>query len=449
MDQGLVAKYELRLPRYTSYPTAPHFSPAVTGGDYGRWLGELPPDTALSLYLHIAYCAELCWFCGCHTKITKRYAPVQDYLEVLLEEVDLVAARLSDRRPVRHVHFGGGSPTILSPADFSRAIAHLRERFSWTETVEVAVELDPRTTRQDFVETMAASGVNRVSLGIQDFDPVVQQAIHRVQPREMSEQVVGWLRQYGIFEINLDLVYGLPYQTEAGLGSTVEQAVSLRPSRVSLFGYAHVPWMKKHQRLIPEKALPDTETRWRQYEMATARLQELGYVAIGLDHFALPEDGLTVAQRERRLHRNFQGYTTDAAGVLLGLGASGIGSLPQGYVANEGDIEAYKRLIRSGQLAVRRGIAVSDDDRLRRAIIERLMCDLAVDVAEIAGSHGVSMDSFDTEMNAMAGLEQDGILRRDGNRIVVTDEGRPLVRAVCAVFDRYLKRGEARHSQAV
>ncbi|MEO5372860.1 MAG: oxygen-independent coproporphyrinogen III oxidase [Alphaproteobacteria bacterium] len=453
MLQHLLTKYDLRLPRYTSYPTAPHFSPAVDADTYGRWLSELPAelpaDGALSLYLHIAYCAEMCWFCGCHTKITRRYAPVAAYLDSLLAEVDLVAGRLPGRLAARHVHFGGGSPTILSPDDFSRTIERLRARFAIASDAEIAVELDPRTADEAYVAAMARAGVTRASVGVQDFDETVQHAINRIQPYAVTERVIAWLRGHGIAEVNMDLVYGLPHQTTASVMEMVDRAVGLRPRRLSLFGYAHVPWMKKHQRLIPEDALPGMAERWSQYEAATRRLGAHGYVAVGLDHFAAPDDELAVAQAEKRLHRNFQGYTTDTAAVLLGFGASGIGSLPQGYVVNEGDIGAYRRLIAAGTLATRRGIAIGAADRLRRDIIERLMCDMAVDLDEVAARHGVAPGSFAAELAALADLDGDGVVRRDGPRITMTDEGRPLVRAVCAVFDQYLKRGEARHSKAV
>ncbi len=449
MRPELAAKYDLRVPRYTSYPTAPHFSPAVGADRYGQWLAELPPTTPLSLYLHIAYCAEMCWFCGCHTKITRQYAPVADYMDCLWREVDMVAGRLSQRMPASHIHFGGGSPTILTPDDFVATIERLRRRFLVAEDAEIAVELDPRTADEDYVKAMAGCGVTRASIGVQDFNPVVQKAINRIQPYEVTAQVIGWLRQYGVPEINMDLVYGLPHQTADSLIETVDLAVGFKPRRIALFGYAHVPWMKKHQRLIPEAALPDLSERWRQYDTAGARLVEHGYIQVGLDHFALADDEMAEALRENRLHRNFQGYTTDEASVLLGFGASGIGSLPQGYVANEGAIHAYKQVIRAGRLATTRGVAVSPEDLLRRSLIERLMCDLSLDVEAVCARFGADPAQFDAELDGLAGLEGDGLLTREGRRITMTEEGRPLVRAACAVFDRYLRAGETRHSKAV
>jgi oxygen-independent coproporphyrinogen-3 oxidase len=450
MRPDLAAKYDLRVPRYTSYPTAPHFHAGVGSDAYKGWLGGLDPALELSVYLHIAYCAEMCWFCGCHTKITKRYAPVAAYMESLWREMALVAEALPTRMTARHVHFGGGSPTILSAEDFVRTVDLLREHFILKPDAEVAVELDPRTADEAYVKAMAGAGVTRASIGVQDLDDKVQQAINRIQPYEITEQVTGWLRHHGVAEVNIDLIYGLPYQTLDGLLATIDKAVTgLRPRRVALFGYAHVPWMKKHQTLIPEESLPDTATRFAQYEQGCRLLTEtLGYVQVGLDHFAAPDDELAVALKDKRLHRNFQGYTTDSAPALIGLGASGIGSLPQGYVANEGEIHAYQRAIVEGRLPTARGVAVTADDLMRRDIIERLMCDLEVDLDRVAERHD-SPERFEGELAALAPLQADGLVTVDGQRITVTDDGRTLVRAVCAAFDRYLKQGEQRHSKAI
>lgn len=449
MRTDLIERYDLRVPRYTSYPTAPHFGPRVDAGRYEAWLGALAPETPLSLYAHVAYCAEMCWFCGCHTKATKKYAPVADYLDALLDEVALVASKLPARMGVAHIHFGGGSPTVLTPADFTRMVGTLRAHFDLLPGAEIAVELDPRTADEDYVIAMAKAGVTRASIGVQDFNAKVQAAINRIQPFAVTERVIGWLRAQGIAAINMDLCYGLPHQTVESVIETVDRAAELRPARIALFGYAHVPWMKTHQRLIAEEALPDMAERWRQYEAASARLQALGYVAIGLDHFALPDDALVVARRKGGLHRNFQGYTTDSAPALIGFGASAIGSLPQGYVANEIAIDRYKMLVREGRLPIARGIEITAEDKLRRAVIERLMCDMEVDLDEVAADYGACGDRFNAEIASLAALEADGIVRREGHRLTVTEEGKPLVRAVCAAFDRYLNAGEARHSKAV
>lgn len=449
MREDLIQRYDMAVPRYTSYPTAPHFSPAVNGETYAHWLAALDSAAPLSLYLHIAYCAEMCWFCGCHTKATRKYAPVADYLDALLEEARLVARALPACMRLDHIHFGGGSPTLLTPADFGRTLAHLREHYNVTLDAEIAVELDPRTADEAYVAAMARAGVTRASIGVQDFDARVQKAINRIQPHDVTARVICWLRAHGVTAINMDLCYGLPFQTVTSLLDTVDKAAALRPSRIALFGYAHVPWMKPHQKLIPEASLPGIEQRWEQYEAAAARLAAHGYVTIGLDHFALPDDAMAKAQAARALHRNFQGYTTDEAPVLIGLGASAIGALPQGYAANEIAIDRYKETVREGRLPVTRGIAVTGEDRLRRAIIERLMCDMSVDLEEIALMHDVEAESFDADLSRLAPLEADGIVMRTGRRLELTEQGRPLVRAVCAVFDEYLGKGAARHSKAV
>ena len=449
MRLDLIEKYDLRVPRYTSYPTAPHFGPSVDGKAYARWLSELEPTAPLSLYLHIAYCAEMCWFCGCHTKATHKYAPVADYLEAVRAEAKLIASKLPARMKVDHVHFGGGSPTLLKAHDFAQTLAQLREYYNVTLDADIAVEMDPRTATEAYVRAMAKAGVTRASIGVQDFDERVQKAINRIQPYDVTARVIRWLREAGISAINMDLIYGLPYQTVESVVEMTRLAAGLAPARIALFGYAHVPWMKPHQKLIPEEALPDMGERWAQYEASADALLEAGYVRVGLDHFAHPDDPMAKAAQAGALHRNFQGYTTDEAPVLVALGASGIGSLPQGYVANEIAIERYKETVRAGDLPIARGIAVSGDDKLRREIIERLMCDMNVDLAAIAELHGLDADAFDPELAALEPLEADGIVLRDGSRLVITEEGRPLMRAVCAVFDRYLEQGGARHSKAV
>ena len=449
MRDALIAKYGGPVPRYTSYPTAPHFSEAVGPADYGDWLAKVSADTKLSLYLHVPFCDTLCWFCGCHTKIVRRYEPVAAYFEVLIEELRLVADRLGGRRPVQHVHLGGGSPTILSGDDHARLAAVLRRHFDLQPDAQVAIEIDPRGMTENDVAALAAAGVNRASLGVQDIDARVQQAINRIQPFEETAAVVEMLRAAGIEALNLDLMFGLPHQTVDGLGRTVERALTLAPNRIALFGYAHVPQMKSHMRLIPEDALPDSAERWAQQDAAAERLIAAGYWQIGLDHFARPDDSLARALDGGHLRRNFQGYTDDRAPVLIGLGASAIGELPQGYVQNQVPMRAYAKAVQAGALATAKGIALSADDRLRRAVIERLMCELAVDLDQICAEQGADGSDFGPELARLAALEQDRLVERDGRMIRITEAGRPLLRSVACVFDRYLGRGQARHSQAV
>jgi len=456
MNPTLLAKYDQRVPRYTSYPTAPHFHPGIDAGCYESWLAALSPDEPASLYLHVPFCAELCHYCGCHTTAVHRYEPVAHYAGLIEREIDLVADAIGAdsarrRQPVSHIHWGGGTPTMLRPDELRRISAKLGARFAIRPDAEIAVEIDPRTLTLAGVGALAASGVTRASLGVQDFHPAVQRAINRVQSYDETARAARWLRRAGIRAINLDLMYGLPHQTADSVVATVEQALTLQPDRIALFGYAHVPWMKRHQRLLPEDALPDAAARFAQREAAAARIAAAGFVPIGLDHFARPDDPMARSLAAGTLRRNFQGYTTDGAPALIGFGASSIGGLPQGYVQNEPSIPGYGAAIRSGRLATVRGVAIDEDDRLRREIIERLMCDFTVDLDAVCARHG-SRDAasrFAAERAAIDRLAADGIVERDGARIAVTALGRPLVRAVCAAFDRYLAAGADKHSRAI
>ncbi|MHC5654380.1 oxygen-independent coproporphyrinogen III oxidase [Stappia sp.] len=437
------------VPRYTSYPTAPHFHAGVNGETLGGWLGELAPETALSLYLHVPYCRTICNYCGCHTKGALRDDPVIAYAQTLLDEVALVADRLGRRRPVTHIHWGGGTPSLLPRAHFLKIVAALKNRFALSPDCEHAIELDPRTVTSDLAETLREAGITRASLGVQDFDPVVQKAIGRIQPFEQVERAVAHLRAAGIEAINFDLMYGLPHQTLDSIAETIRLTQLLRPGRIALFGYAHVPWFKKHQRLIDEAALPGASERIEAADFARAELASAGYEAIGLDHFALPDDSMAIAYREGRLRRNFQGYTTDTADALIGLGCSSIGRLPEGYVQNQPDVGGWTRAVAAGELPVARGIALNADDRARAEIIERLMTDHRVDVAEVAAHHGFAVDHFAESFDALAEMVRDGLAIIEENRVAVTQEGQRYARIAAAAFDAYLAAGAARHSVAV
>ena len=449
MDRSLIAKYDGRVPRYTSYPTAPHFHEGVDTETYARWLAALPDEAPLSLYLHVPFCDTLCWFCGCHTTVVNRPEPVSAYLEVLLAEIDLVGAAIGGPRRVVHLHLGGGSPTMLHPAEVERLFAALRARFELDPAGEIAIEVDPRGLSRETVEALGRAGLNRASIGVQALDPKVQAAVNRTQPFEATARAIEWLRAAGVRGVNMDLMYGLPHQTVDGTAETMRRILSLAPDRVALFGYAHVPWMKRHQRLIDEAALPDAESRWRQFEAAAAELDAAGYVRIGLDHFARPDDGLARAWRAGRLRRNFQGYTDDQARALIGLGASAIGELPQGYVQNIVRTPDYAEAVRNGRLATARGVMLGDEDRLRRAVIERLMCDMAVDLEAVCARHGAAPEVFTAELESLAPMRADGVVAVDGWRISVAEAARPLLRTVCAAFDAYLVAGETRHALAV
>ncbi len=437
------------LPRYTSYPTAPHFHENIDRETYKSWLKQLGPESEISLYLHIPFCDTLCWFCGCHTKITRRYDPVAGYLKALLMEAEHVSSLISSEAKVTHIHFGGGSPTILSPDDFTRTITTLRNNFNISSGVKFAVEIDPRELTDEHIKALTDSGVNRASIGVQDFDPKVQKAINRIQTFEETAHVINGLRDNGVNSINIDLLYGLPYQTLESIRATIDKVMTLKPERVSFFGYAHVPWMKKHQSMIPEEALPDVEERMEQSDFSSRILEEAGYVRIGFDHFAHPDDHMVEALNNGTLRRNFQGYTTDNSTAIIGLGASSIGQLPQGYIQNRPEIGRYQAEIMNLGLATVRGYELNEDDKLRAFIIERLMCDLTFSEKTLLQNFGERSRPAILEARELLAHEESGYLTATPDGFRITEEGRPYIRMICAHFDAYLKLGKARHSLAV
>ena len=449
MTPELIARYDQRVPRYTSYPTAPQFSDSLTPDIYRAWLAALDPAEPVSIYLHVPFCSELCWYCGCHTTVARGYSAIAHYTRLLQQEITLVAEALPQGTMVSHIHWGGGTPTILDPQDMLSVMTLLQTRFRFLPQTQTAVEIDPRVLTPAHVDAMVRGGLTRASLGVQDFNPTVQESINRVQSFETTQNAMRWLREGGVSGINLDLMYGLPHQTAESVVDGMVRVLELEPDRLALFGYAHVPWMKKHQQLIPERLLPDPTERVRQLEAATEFLENNGYVAIGIDHFAKPDDDLVKAQQHGRLHRNFQGYTTDEASTLIGLGASAIGSLPQGYVQNAAAVARYLELVGSGKPAISRGVALDDDDRLRRAIIERLMCDFHVDIETIEKKCGMEGNDFSEELARIDALAVDGIVNRDGKTITLPKNARQLVRHVCAVFDRYFAVTANSYSKAL
>jgi oxygen-independent coproporphyrinogen-3 oxidase len=439
------------VPRYTSYPTAVHFSPAVDAEKYAEWLGGIAPQSALALYLHIPFCRELCWYCGCHTAVARNQSPIDDYVETLLAEIDLVSKRIGHRARVSSVHFGGGSPNTLSTQHLQLLFAKLHDCFVFSPDAAIAAELDPRTLSSAWIRNAARLGMNRASLGVQVFDPNVQAAINRRQSYDLVRHTVETLREEGIEAINFDLMYGLPRQTTRSLLDTVEQSLDLKPQRMALFGYAHVPWMMARQRLIRDEDLPSPTQRLQQQVTAAASLKAAGYVPIGLDHFARPEDALAIAAETGGLHRNFQGYTAERADHLVGFGASSISSFAAGFAQNIAAVPKWRAAIRAGQPAIARGLILTADDRFRAAIIERLMCTLTVDLAELSRSWQRSLDELTEELARLTEMESDGLLSVKDYTIAVTEPGRPFLRNVCAAFDRYLLRGEGapRHALAI
>lgn len=445
MRADLARKYAAPVPRYTSYPTAPHFSPRVGDVQYVSWLGALPDRATVSLYVHIPFCHELCWYCGCNTKATKRYPPIAGYLRSLESEIMNVAALVPPKHRVTHLHWGGGSPNILSAGDIVALAGALQGAFNFAEGTEFAVEIDPRHMDAAKADAFARAGVNRVSVGVQDFDADVQAAIGREQSYATTRDAIAALRVRGIASTNIDLMYGLPRQTQASVERTIGQVLSLDPDRIAVFGYAHLPERMKHQRLMPLEALPETIERFAQAEQIGRRLEAHGYVRIGLDHFAKPGDTLAAG----RVARNFQGYTTDTADALIGLGASAIGRLPQGYVQNAVAVADYERRIRAYGLGTAKGLALTGDDKVRAAVIERLMCDLTFSASSLRRTFGTAADPVVREAEALLETAEDGLVVPTADGFVVTDVGRPFIRSICARFDAYLPRSIARHAAGV
>lgn len=447
-----ILNYDRLVPRYTSYPTAPHFKPVAEAWNYADHLANLPARSNLSLYLHVPFCAKMCWYCGCHTKITERYAPVEDYAHLMLREIDMLGDVISRLHSIQNIHFGGGSPGMLRAVDFEKIMSRIGEKFTLDKDADIAIEIDPRGLTEGRVAGYAASGVNRISLGVQDFDDKVLQSVNREQPFELSETAVNLFRAHGITKFNFDLLYGLPHQTPEIMAETIEKALSLNPDRISLFGYAHVPWMKKHMRLIEEAALPDKSARYDLFETGASLLEEAGYVAIGIDHFAKPDDKMSIALKTGKLNRNFQGYTTENTDALIGIGASSIGKLPAGYVQNAVAMPHYRDAILAGKLPVQKFCPITAEDKLRGAVIERIMCDFNVDLGEICEKYNFPITTLDYKLSDLTEFINDGFVTLTNQRtITITPSARQLVRIIASIFDEYLERvsDTPRHAKAI
>ena len=446
---AIIAKYSQNIPRYTSYPTAPHFRNDEGGRLVETMLSSIGQHERISLYLHIPFCDKLCWFCGCHTKHTLQYAPVEAYVGSLVEEIRLVSQRIGFKAALEHVHFGGGSPSMLERSDFQRLREALETAFAVDEKTEISVEVDPSDVKPGTIEGLSDLGITRGSIGVQDFHPEVQAAINRPQSFELTRDVVIALREAGVRSLNIDALYGLPLQTRDRMEDTILKVIELKPDRTAIFGYAHVPWMKKHQQMIRDEDLPDGLQRLQQAERAGWVFATHGYERIGFDHFALPHDSMAVAAREGRLHRNFQGYTTDACDTLIGLGASSISKFRGGYLQNIVATNQYREAVAEGRLTASKGFELSQDDIVRAFMIERLMCDFEIDPAMLEAQFGAVANPYIREIQLAAASEADGLCRMQDGKFVVPAEMRQFVRIVAAKFDAYLKDSGFRYSRAV
>ena len=449
MEASLLEYARMAVPRYTSYPTAVQFHDGVGPGDYKSWLGEITPEKPISLYVHIPFCQSLCWYCGCNTTVPNSYDRVGKYLLALKTEIELVAENTSDQVTVSHLHFGGGTPSYLEPGHFEQLCALLKNSFNFLDTAELAVEADPRTLSPKIIAAFSNSGVSRVSLGVQDFNPKVQALINRIQSQDMVSQCVAQFKAQGIKDINFDLMYGLPGQSVDTVRQSAETAAGMMPDRIAVFGYAHVPWFKKHQRVIRTELLPDIEQRMEQADVIAETLMENGYIRIGFDHFAHPGDALSTALEQGTLHRNFQGYTTDTADTLIGFGASSISTLPQGYCQNSPHLGQYTSRLENKAFATLRGLALCDEDKLRRVAINTLMCHFSLDMAQVCLSNHKPCNALDDSLPALKTLAHDGLVQLDKRLVTVTPKGRRFIRNIAACFDQYLKQDNQKHSLAV
>ena len=452
VDLELVKKYNVPGPRYTSYPPATHFTTEVSPEMFLEQIrANNQTDRDLSLYFHLPFCYSLCWYCGCTTVITADQSKSARYVEYLAREMDLVRPLLNPRRKVVQLHFGGGTPTFSLPDEIRRLGDLIHSRFTLAPDLEAGVEVDPRRLTREHLVALREVGFNRASMGVQDNDPTVQKAVHRLQPFEMTRQVVEWMRETGFRSVNIDLIYGLPYQTPQSFARTLDETLSIKPDRFAVFNYAHVPWMKPAQKILKAELLPTPETKLELLKMTIERLTAEGYVYIGMDHFALADDELAVAQRQKTLQRNFQGYSTRGGADIYAFGMSSISQAEGFYWQNLKDLPEYYASLDAGRLPFHRGYVMTAEDRLRRVTIMRLMCDLGLDYA--AMSKLLALDfrqHFAAEIESLDDMEADGLLVKTSDGLLVTDLGRLLIRNIAMRFDAYADtRRENRFSRTI
>jgi oxygen-independent coproporphyrinogen III oxidase len=454
VDLRLVEKYNQPGPRYTSYPPATRF---VAPFSSERLLERIEENNRtatrdLSLYFHLPFCKSLCWYCGCNTVITTQQDQSAAYLNLIAREIALIKARIHPDRKVTQIHFGGGTPTFLMPEELWRLGEMIRDNFKVADDVEFGVEIDPRRLTIQHVKALRAIGCNRASLGVQDHNPAVQVAIHRIQPKEMTAQAVEWLRGQGVNFINIDLIYGLPHQTKESFGKTIDEVLEFVPDRLAVFSYAHVPWIKPAQKLLQTDALPGAETKLELLKLTIEKLTREGqFVYIGMDHFARPDDELTVAQKNKTLQRNFQGYSTRGDADIYSFGISSISQAEGAYWQNRKELPFYEEALLRNELPIERGYILTDEDILRRTTIMRLMCDLGVNYGEMSKQLGLNFrEHFAQEIGALSDLEADSLLIRSDSGIAITDTGRLFIRNIAMRFDAYLpQEAERRFSRTI
>jgi len=441
VSEEFLARYNRPGPRYTSYPTAPVWNDSFGPADLEKVHEEAQrAKSPVSLYMHIPFCESLCLFCACNVIIQKDKRVSPPYLDILKREVEHISRSVSSDRPVVQFHWGGGTPTYLTPAQIEELFGFTREHFTFAPDAEIGIEVDPRVTSREHLETLRKLGFNRLSMGIQDFHPLVQKTINRVQPFELTADLIQSARALGFESVNVDLIYGLPYQTAETFAHTVEQILELTPDRVALFSYAHVPWLKKQQNSF-EGHLPEGLQKFEIFRTGLLKFLESGYLYIGMDHFAKPGDELAVSQQNRTLHRNFQGYTTKAGADLYGMGITAISAIQNAYAQNQRDIPSWEKAVNERGIATMRGYHLSDDDRLRRAVINRLLCHTMVLKQEISREFGIDFDSyFADELTRLEAFREDGLAVLHPGEIRTTWLGRIFIRNLAMIFDPYLER---------
>jgi oxygen-independent coproporphyrinogen III oxidase len=449
----LVRKYNQPGPRYTSYPPATRFAPTTARQVF---LDRMREDNRgnngnLSLYFHLPFCRSLCWYCGCTTIITTQQRKSASYLELLNQEMQVMRGWINPERKVAQLHFGGGTPTFLLPDELRQLGRMIRRSFQIAPSAEFGVEIDPRRLTEDHVRALREIGVNRVSLGVQDHNPKVQLAIHRIQPRAVTEQAIQWIRAAGIKMLNIDLIYGLPHQTPESFERTLEEVIAMKPDRLAVFSYAHVPWIKPSQKILETENLPTAETKLQLLKLTIEKLTGSGFINIGMDHFARPDDELTIAQKNKTLQRNFQGYSTCGNTDIYSFGISSISQAAGAYWQNFKEINAYSEALSHGQAPIERGYVLTEDDQIRRQVIMRLMCDLEMDYSELSGAVGVNVPTyFASEIGSLNDLEADGLVERSFAGLKVTHAGRMFIRNVAMRFDAYLpQQAERQFSRTV
>src|SRR5437773_5230839 len=443
IDFDILKRFNSQGPRYTSYPTAPVFSPDFTGQDFKKEIIDTNANGAdgpLSLYFHFPFCAKLCYFCGCTMRVTHDRSLISQYNGYIEKEINLLAPLISKRRKVVQMHWGGGTPSYLLPDEIRQLGNYIRKQFSFDPDIEASVEIDPRNMAREHIAAFADVGFNRTSFGVQDFNLRVQQAINRVQSEEITRQVVLWAREFGFQSVNLDLIYGLPYQTVETFSETVEKVIDISPDRLAVFNYAHVPWLKKHQGVMPAEAMPSPDERLAILKMTSEKLTDAGYEYIGMDHFAKPTDELAIAKKKGTLYRNFQGYSTKSGADLYGFGMSAISQFENIYAQNQKDFKAYYASIDAAEAATRVGYRMTEDDHIRKEAIMQLMCNFEIDKRRVEKQFGICFeDYFQNDIRKLDQFIREGLVVNEPDYIRVINSGILIIRNIAMCFDAYLE----------